>query len=131
MLFSGLVHCTFDVLCLCLVTWQGSIPVEPVAFGKKLPETVAERITKAQELKQEGNGFFKTGKWKKAIGKYHRALLFVKGITDRFEAVPGVSLQDVAKVKATAEEEAAATSLLVAVSNNLAGMCSKLGFVVI
>ena len=101
---------------------QGSIPVEPVAFGGKLPETVAERITKAQELKQEGNAFFKTGKWKKAIGRYHRALLFVKGITDRFEAVPGVPLKEIAKVKATAEEEAAATSLLVAISNNLAGM---------
>ena len=101
---------------------KGSIPVEPVAFGEKLPETVAERITKAQELKQEGNGFFKTGKWKKAIGRYHRALLFVKGITDRFEAVPGMSLmKEMAKVKATAEEEAVATSLLVALSNNLAG----------
>ena len=100
---------------------QGSIPVEPVAFGGKLPETVAERITKAQELKQEGNGFFRTGKWKKAIGRYHRALLFVKGITGRFEAVPSMPLKEMAKVKATAEEEAAATSLLVAISNNLAG----------
>ena len=99
--------------------------MQPTALGKKLAETIADRISKAQELKLEGNSFFKTGKWNKAVGKYHRALLYVKGIADRFEGVPaGLPMKDVVKVKATSEEEAAAKELLITVSNNLAGMYS-------
>lgn len=99
--------------------------MQPTALGKKLSETIADRISKAQELKLEGNSFFKTGKWNKAVGKYHRALLYVKGIADRFEGVPaGLPMKDVVKVKATSEEEAAAKELLITVSNNLAGMYS-------
>jgi len=99
--------------------------VQPTALGKKLPETIADRISKAQELKQEGNSFFRTGKWNKAVGKNHQALLYVKGIADRFEGVPaGLPMKDVVKVKATSEEEATAKELLITVSNNLAGMCS-------
>ena len=94
-----------------------------MTLGEKLPEAIADRISKAQELKQEGNSFFKSGKWKKAAGKYHRALLYVKGIADRFEGVPGVPMKDIVKVKATSEEEAAAKALLIIVSNNLAGTC--------
>jgi len=98
--------------------------VQPTALGKKLPETIADRISKAQELKQEGNSFFRTGKWNKAVGKNHQALLYVKGIADRFEGVPaGLPMKDVVKVKATSEE-ATAKELLITVSNNLAGMCS-------
>jgi len=98
--------------------------VQPTALGKKLPETIADGISKAQELKLEGNSFFRTGKWNKAVGKYHQALLYVKGIADRFEGVPaGLPMKDVVKVKATSEE-ATAKELLITVSNNLAGMCS-------
>lgn len=39
-----------------------------------------EKLAKAREYKQLGNERFKTGNSAQAIGKYHRALLYLKGI---------------------------------------------------
>ncbi|XP_050404277.1 tetratricopeptide repeat protein 9C [Patella vulgata] len=39
-----------------------------------------QRIENAKQYKNEGNKMHKGGNWRQAIGKYHRALLQVKGI---------------------------------------------------
>ncbi|ESO87701.1 hypothetical protein LOTGIDRAFT_68631, partial [Lottia gigantea] len=45
------------------------------------------RIEKAKEYKDSGNQFHKEGNLRQAIGKYHRALLQLKGIGIRKEDV--------------------------------------------
>ena len=88
--------------------------------GEPLPITVARRIAKAQELKQEGNAFFKQQEWKKAIRKYHHAIMYAKGIIDKFDLIPGLERAG-GRLKPTDEETKTANELMAAVSNNLAG----------
>ena len=94
--------------------------MQPTAIGQRLAARIADRLASADKLRQEGNKLFKEGEWKKAIKKYHHSLMYTKGILDKFEALPGV--QEVTRVKATPQEEAAARELSATVSNNLAGM---------
>ena len=42
--------------------------------------TTDEKLEKARHYKQQGNENYKAKSYKTAIGKYHRALLFLKGI---------------------------------------------------
>ena len=87
--------------------------------GGGLPTTIQGRLAKAKCLKEEGNGLFKEGHWKRAIRKYHHALMYCKGITDKLDFIPGLAAAG--GLRATAEEEGEATELTVAVTNNLAG----------
>ena len=93
--------------------------MNPVAVGEKLPEKISDKLVKAEQLKEEGNEFFKERSWKKAIKKYHHGLMYVKGILDRFDAIPG--LYESRRVPPTTEEKAAANVILASLSNNLAG----------
>lgn len=61
---------------------------DPTSLGDPLPKTISEKIAKCRELKDEGNKFFKAKQWKKAIKKYHHALMYVKGVTDRLDSLP-------------------------------------------
>ena len=97
---------------------QKTSPVKPVAVGEKLPDKNADKIAKAQQLKEEGNKFFKKREWKNAIRKYHHGLMYVRGIIERYE-VPG--LQNVMRTKPTPEETAMAEKITTTLSNNLAG----------
>lgn len=97
-------------------------PSEPPASsstGNQLPTSIRGRLDRAKQLKQEGNQHFKDKGWKKAIKKYHHALMYCKGITDKLDFIPGLAAAG--GVKASAEEEREATDITVAVSNNLAG----------
>ena len=51
-------------------------------MAEKFPpqKSYSEKLEVAKQLKQEGNEFYKKGEAKKALGKYHRALLYAKGI---------------------------------------------------
>ncbi|XP_028409630.1 tetratricopeptide repeat protein 9C-like [Dendronephthya gigantea] len=46
-------------------------------------ETDEGRVVKAEIYKAEGNEFFKMGEYKKAIKKYHFALMYLKGIGEK------------------------------------------------
>ncbi|XP_033112762.1 tetratricopeptide repeat protein 9C-like [Anneissia japonica] len=50
--------------------------------ARAMPSSAADRITQAESYKVEGNLLYKQKEYKKAIGKYHRALLFLKGLQD-------------------------------------------------
>lgn len=91
------------------------------AGGRKepLPTTILGRLVQARCLKQEGNELFRAKEWKKAVKKYHHALMFCKGITDKLDFIPGLAAAG--GVKPTQEEEREATELSMAVTNNLAG----------
>ena len=83
----------------------------------------AANISKALQLKQEGNGFFKSGELRSAMKKYHHGLLYVRGISNHFDLVPGLPVDvSAGAVKPTAEEEEAATDIVLTLSNNLAGL---------
>lgn len=107
--------------CMCVFQHVDTVTVKPVGVGDKLAKKAADKITSAQELKQEGNCFFKSGEWKKAIRKYHHALMYAKGVVDKFDSIPGLRHKE----KATPEEESSANELIAALSNNLAGMRSR------
>ncbi|XP_053545096.1 tetratricopeptide repeat protein 9B [Bombina bombina] len=66
------------------------------------PELEAEsRIQKAAEFKAEGNRCYKDKKYREAIGKYHRALLVIKGV---HEGGDGLRLTEAQKVRVEATE---------------------------
>ena len=50
----------------------------------KNPLTTEEKVEKAFALKNEGNEHFKANDVQSAIRKYHNALLYVKGLANRF-----------------------------------------------
>jgi hypothetical protein len=50
---------------------RGAAPLCP-RLMQPLPRTVADKITAAEQLKQEGNEHFKSKEFKKAIGCYQR-----------------------------------------------------------
>lgn len=95
--------------------------MKPVAMGEKLPEKNPDKIGRAQELKQEGNRFFKEGEWRKAMRKYHYGLLHVRGVLEVVD-IPGLS-EHMRRPKPTPEERAEAQELSVSLSNNLASEC--------
>ena len=92
---------------------------EVSVHNEPIPTTIQGRLTKAKSLKQEGNEFFRVGGWKKAIRKYHHALMYCKGITDKLDIIPGLAAAG--GVKASEEEKREASEVTVAVTNNLAG----------
>ncbi|KAM4605847.1 tetratricopeptide repeat protein 9A-like [Discoglossus pictus] len=78
---------------------------KPVVGGGRLapgPEPEIEgRIQKAAEFKAEGNRCYKDKKFRDAIGKYHRALLVIKGVHEGGE---GARLTEAQKVRVEATE---------------------------
>ena len=95
-------------------------------MAQPIPPTVDGRLEAARTLKLEGNDFFKKQDWRKAISKYHRAKLYCKGITDKLDFLPGLESLS-GKTKPTEEQKREASELVVAVSNNLAGIVLKFG----
>lgn len=88
--------------------------------SSRLPDTIRGRLDQAQALRQEGNELFREKEWKKAVRKYHHALMYCKGIADKLDFIPGLAAAG--GLKATPEEERVATDMTVAVTNNLAGI---------
>ena len=93
----------------------------------QLPSTIQGRLDRAKQLKGEGNKCFKEKDWKRAIKKYHHALMYCKGITDKLDFIPGMAAAG--GLKATEEEEREATAVTVAVTNNLAGVFTVVDYI--
>lgn len=87
---------------------------------KHIPTTIRGRLEEALSLKERGNEFFGEREWKKAVRKYHHALMYCKGITDKLDVIPGLAAAG--GLKSTEEEKREATAITVAVTNNLAGL---------
>ena len=94
---------------------------QPVTVGEQLAQSSSDKITKAHELKEDGNAAFKAGNYRTAMKKYHHALMYTKGVINQgdLSVIPG--LEHVARDGVTDEEKAAATKLDLIISNNLAG----------
>ena len=92
--------------------------VEPVSTGSPIPKRNSERILTCRELKEEGNKLFKSQEWRLAMKKYHHALMYIKGITDKRTALAG--MEDTLDIqKPTEQEKKDATELILSLWNNL------------
>jgi hypothetical protein len=75
-------------------------------------------MVKCRELKEEGNKLVKAKEWKKAMKKYHHALMYVKGITDKLDLLPGLE-ETLGRQKPSEQEKKDATELMLSLLNNL------------
>lgn len=90
------------------------------AATEGIPSSVSDRLDRARALKLEGNELFKKKEWKKAMKKYHSALMYCKGIADKLDSIiPGLAATR--REKPTSEQEREAMDVMIAVTNNLAG----------
>lgn len=46
-------------------------------------QTIKDKIQEAQKLKNTGNDFFKQNNYKKALGAYHQANLYIVGLQEK------------------------------------------------
>ena len=85
--------------------------------------TPTEKIIKAYEVKDEGNGHFKALDYQTAIKRYHHALLYVKGLSDEnpFQALTGVSPLSNGENKLSEKSKESIKELEFICNNNLAG----------
>ena len=75
-------------------------------------------MVKCRELKEEGNKLVKAKEWKKAMKKYHHALMYVKGITDKLDSLPGLEAI-LGRQQPSEQERKDATELMLSLLNNL------------
>ena len=87
--------------------------------------TDEDMITLAEKFKLEGNDLFKNKNVKKAMGKYHRAILQLKGVgsDEKMSAVMGIDGPPTKKLSLELEQKF--NKLKTDCYNNLAGMKKK------
>lgn len=83
-------------------------------------KTNSAKLTRAKELKDVGNGLFKSGETKNAVKKYHHALMYVKGISSSDLGIPGLP-SELMNEKVTEEEREMGDELTALIHNNIAG----------
>lgn len=86
--------------------------------------TIDEKIQKAYDLKNYGNEYFKAQNYPSAIRKYHNALMYVKGLTDRASTLKALGAEDAAVgcQRASDQNKQDILELEFLCYNNLAGM---------
>ena len=102
---------------------QNGNETEHVAQGKETRgqyKTNSEKLARAKELKDIGNGLFKSGDTKAALKKYHHALMFVKGVALSDLGVSGIP-SGLLNEKVTEEEREMGDELKALIHNNIAG----------
>ena len=78
-----------------------------------------DKLQEAKRYKQIGNEQYKAGNVKKAIGSYHRALLYLRGISKSQEDVPFLERKKKSDIPVQTQEEIAQLSSQC--YNNLSG----------
>eukprot|EP01091_Cochliopodium_minus_P012261 TRINITY_DN3682_c0_g1_i1.p1 TRINITY_DN3682_c0_g1~~TRINITY_DN3682_c0_g1_i1.p1 ORF type:complete len:200 (+),score=73.25 TRINITY_DN3682_c0_g1_i1:224-823(+) len=85
--------------------------------------TVSQKIEEAKKLKEEGNKFFQGSEWRKALGSYHRSLLYVKGL-DKSEASGMMMMKEEHPI--TEEEKKEIEAVFLVVHLNMAAVYLKI-----
>ena len=75
-----------------------------------------EKLQEALMLKEEGNGFIEQNNYRNAIKKYHRSLLYVRGLTNQPAMFGSRSREDISE-----ELKVEIERVMCSVYNNLAG----------
>ncbi|XP_062454843.1 tetratricopeptide repeat protein 9C [Rhea pennata] len=83
------------------------------------PEQLEQRLRQAQRYKEEGNGCYQAGRPREAAGRYHRALLQLRGLEPRLP-LPLQALGARPQPPATPQQEAALRRIQTDCYNNLA-----------
>ena len=100
---------------------QGAVAAEPGVFGHRQtsPKPVWSLLEDAAQMKMEGNAFYREKNIRSAIGRYHRALLILRGLdSDVMNCVKGFGPE---RPALTPEQEASLRNTQVDCYNNLAG----------
>ena len=126
------VFCQTDRLSSCSTasTTSDSPSAGSPDSGEAPPHKITweEKLNQAREYKAQGNIRYKANEYKQAIGKYHRALLFTKGIEDAQHIMPFMPETEEynpnKKIPEYAQKEV--YELKLACYNNLAGKQSGL-----
>ena len=92
---------------------------------RPMPKTVAEKIAEGYRLKDEGNQKFKAGKYHKALRRYHKVFLYIKGLPKASDEMSQYAAGAKAEVLSE-REECSVDSLTAVVQNNLAMTFLKL-----
>lgn len=90
-----------------------------------MPTTSIEKLAKANQLKEEGNLLFKAEQWKRAAKKYHHSLMYSRALLDTIPAnnpLANILMSKKEECEVTPEQKDDATKLMIALSNNLAGL---------
>jgi len=75
-----------------------------MAGNNSVTDSPVFKLDQAKTYKADGNACFKSGEFKKAISKYHRALLYIRGIEENQKKyLPGQ--EDIAPLKEEMAEE--------------------------
>jgi len=114
---------------------RAMVEVEPVArMAVPYPTSTSGKIEYAQNLKVEGNGFFKEGNMKKALTTYAKVFAFTRGLPgSKFDRVEGymspsdLGVNDKSGDKITEEQENDCVALELATLTNIATIHIKLG----
>lgn len=86
--------------------------------------SVSDKLTEAKKLKASGNEKYKSKLFKQAIGSYHRALLYLRGVCQTTGSKPGGlvdMLMETNSPTVSPEMQADVTALQLDCYNNLAG----------
>ena len=100
---------------------QGAAAAEPSLAGQGHSSTtpVWPLLEQAIQMKTEGNAFYRDKNIRSAIGRYHRALLILRGLdSDVLSPLKGLGPD---RPPLTPEQEAALRNTQVDCYNNLAG----------
>jgi len=85
---------------------------------------IQEKLEKSLAFKDEGNNFYKAKEYKKAMRKYHNAILYLKGIDNDLHGTPAflqsASVDPNSEKKITEEMEQECIKANISVYNNLA-----------
>ncbi|XP_068779889.1 tetratricopeptide repeat protein 9C [Struthio camelus] len=84
------------------------------------PEPLEQRLEQAQRYKEEGNGCYQAGRPREAAGRYHRALLQLRGLDPRLPPPLQAALGARPRPRATPQQEAALHRIQTDCYNNLA-----------
>lgn len=88
--------------------------------SKSAKPSDVDMISSAEKFKMEGNDYFKSKNFKKAMGKYHRAILQLKGVGSD-EKMTSILGADIPPKKLTSDMEGKFIKLKTDCFNNLAG----------
>lgn len=100
---------------------QGAAAAEPSLAGQGHSNVIPvwALLEQATQMKTEGNAFYKDKNIRSAIGRYHRALLVLRGLdSEVLSSVKGFGPE---RPPLTSEQEAALRNTQVDCYNNLAG----------
>jgi len=101
-----------------------SVDLKIESNSNEIEKMIQEKLEKSLAFKDEGNNLYKAKEYKKAMRKYHNAILYLKGIDNDLHGTPAflqvASVDPNSEKKITEEMEQECIKANISVYNNLA-----------